>query len=138
MSPHVIVYASLCVIPPAYAAAQIDDLVAKARHRNASLGITGALIYSERHFAQAIEGEEADLNQLMESISRDPRHKDLVILEQAPIARRRFQRWSLGYSGPSVFVDQIIVRAIYEADRASNRGLVELMRFMEDFASVDS
>lgn len=138
MSPHVIVYASLCVIPPAYAATQIDDLVAKARHRNASLGITGALIYSERHFAQAIEGEEADLNQLMESISRDPRHKDLVILEQAPIARRRFQRWSLGYSGPSVFVDQIIVRAIYEADRASNRGLVELMRFMEDFASVDS
>ena len=138
MSTQSVVYASLCVIPPAFAAAQIADLVEKARERNATLGVTGALIYSEKHFAQALEGDAAALVELMQSIRRDPRHKDVIILEDAPIPRRRFEGWSLGYSGPSIFVDKIIERAIYEAHRASDRGFIELMRLMAEFAAVDA
>ena len=134
MSAKSIVYASVCQIPPAFAAAQIADMVSKARDRNAALGVTGALIHSEKHFAQVLEGDAASLDNLMNSIRRDPRHKELVILESARVPARRFAGWSLGYSGPSVFVDTIIERSIYEVDRVSHRGLVELMRLMEECA----
>ncbi len=138
MSSHIIVYASRSLIPPAYAANQIENIVTKARDKNAFLGVTGALIYSEKHFAQVLEGEKSRLDWLMKSISHDPRHTEIVLLRDAPIARRRFDRWTLGYSGPSVYVDQIILRSISESDRASGRGLIELIRLMEEFASVRS
>ena len=72
----------------------------------------------------------------MESIRRDPRHKQIVVLKDGAVAHRRFGGWALGYSGPSVFVDQIIKRAIFEADVASDKGFAELMTLMEEFASA--
>ena len=136
MSMHSIIYASQSLIPPAYAIAEIDELVAKARVKNASLGITGALVYSERRFAQALEGDRSNLAPLMDLIRSDPRHEKIVILEDAQLGGRRFEGWSLAYSGASTYVDQIIARASYEAGRASDRGLLDLKLLMREFAAL--
>jgi blue light- and temperature-responsive anti-repressor len=50
------------------------NLLAQARVRNATLGITGHLIYDGEFFTQWIEGLPASLDALWESLLRDPRH----------------------------------------------------------------
>jgi hypothetical protein len=66
---------------------------------NARLGITGALIHSDNCFAQVLEGSPASLHATFERIERDPRHRDVVVLEYARVATRTFAAWSMGQGG---------------------------------------
>jgi hypothetical protein len=84
--------------------AEVDAIVDWSRGRNAEFDVTGALIFTETHFAQFLEGPEAGVDALMASIARDPRHTDLQIMFRRPTDERRFPTWSLAYAGPSTFV----------------------------------
>ena len=85
-------------------AGEIDVIVACAQRRNPQLDVTGALVFTERHFAQYIEGPAAAVNELIQAIGRDPRHRDVEIVFNEPIPSRRFGAWALAYAGPSTFV----------------------------------
>ena len=69
-------------------------LVSESRNRN--LGITGLLLHQGASFYGVLEGERRHVFQLMERIITDPRHRDVQILRESPVARRRFENWSLG------------------------------------------
>jgi hypothetical protein len=84
--------------------AEVDAIVAEAQARNATMGVTGALVFTERLFAQYLEGADGALEILMDSIGGDPRHSDVVIVYQEAIPARRFETWELAYAGPSTFV----------------------------------
>ena len=75
----------------------VADIAGKARSANLQRGITGLLIFDGQHFCQQLEGDEQVLA-LMERISDDPRHTDVTVLHQGPLASRRFKRFSLGYT----------------------------------------
>jgi hypothetical protein len=77
--------------------AQIRTILAKARTNNQETGLTGALTFNERCFAQVLEGADDDLEPLYEKIRRDPRHTDVKILAQSNPARRLFPSWSMAY-----------------------------------------
>ena len=66
---------------------------------NARLGITGALFHTDNCFAQVLEGSPAALHATFERIERDPRHRDVVVLEYARVATRTFAAWSMGQGG---------------------------------------
>ena len=72
-------------------------LHARAREKNRVVGITGMLIHKDGRFAQVLEGDEAAVRQLLETIRQDDRHGDVKILMEGPIAQREFADWSMGF-----------------------------------------
>jgi len=84
-------------------AQEIDDaLVASILERsqkyNLEHGITGILCtYSQGNvFLQVLEGGRAAVNTLYGTIVRDPRHRDVTLLDYAEITERRFAGWRMG------------------------------------------
>ncbi|MGK2910759.1 MAG: BLUF domain-containing protein [Sphingobium sp.] len=125
-----LLYASRSTIAPSEADAAVEALVRVSRLRNEKAAVTGCLIFGAGRFAQILEGEQAAVEDIMLSISRDPRHTDVTILEQGEVLDRRFVGWSLGYAGPSLFVQRTITRPVSEALRGSERGILDLIHIM--------
>ena len=74
------------------------NMLTQARSRNAQLGITGHLLYSEEAFVQCIEGPSKSVALLWDSLNRDDRHYDIELLARGPIDSRRFEEWSMAFS----------------------------------------
>ncbi|WP_435257642.1 diguanylate phosphodiesterase [Thioclava sp. FR2] len=73
-------------------------LLGSARSKNTSLNISGMLLHIEGSFLQVIEGNEADIDALFETISEDPRHGNIVTIVRESIPRRAFSDWSMGFA----------------------------------------
>ena len=69
---------------------QLGDLLTKARQNNIKLDITGMLIYTGGHFIQVLEGEEDMVKKLYNSIRKDTRHKDVIVIYEGELAERQF------------------------------------------------
>ena len=69
-----------------------------ARRKNASLSITGMLLYTEGSFFQVLEGPSDALASLLATIKNDSRHASVTKIIDEPIARRDFPDWKMGYS----------------------------------------
>ena len=69
-----------------------------SRSHNLEYGITGVLcVYQGGNvFMQALEGSRAAVNSLYGSIVRDPRHRDITLLDYAEINERLFSGWRMG------------------------------------------
>jgi hypothetical protein len=81
--------------------AVVEAIVRQSRQRNASLRVTGALLFTHQRFAQFIEGPEFAIADLMASIRRDPRHRDIEIIRAGKSRQRLFSGWDMAYEGPS-------------------------------------
>jgi len=77
---------------------ELARILAVARERNARLGVTGILLYSDKTFFQVLEGEAAVVDELMLRIAGDDRHTDIVTIIREPIARRSFADWTMGFA----------------------------------------
>jgi predicted sulfurtransferase len=116
-------------------AAIVDAIVAQSRRRNASLRLTGALLFTHQHFAQYIEGPEAAIADLMASIRRDPRHRDLTIQSAGRTHRRLFAGWDMAYAGPSETVAAQVAASLSSLDQRSDCHIArDLVRLMFDLA----
>ena len=73
------------------------DILEKARLNNASLGISGMLLYTGDGFVQVLEGEENVVDDLVKLIKKDPRHKDFRIVERKQIETRDYAEWTMGF-----------------------------------------
>jgi len=99
---------------------EIDRIVACSVERNTALQVRGALIFTERHFAQLLEGPPFAIAELMDSIRRDGRHEAVTVIEERPIDGYRFPEWSLAYWGDASYMDQHVARVLDKVD-ALNR-----------------
>mmetsp|Transcript_19353 Transcript_19353/g.31934 ORF Transcript_19353/g.31934 Transcript_19353/m.31934 type:complete len:444 (+) Transcript_19353:119-1450(+) len=73
----------------------IDDIIRKANMKNDRLDIAGALWYNEEENSvrQILEGERDAVRKLFNTISKDPRHYDIVVeIEEYPL-RRAYKKW---------------------------------------------
>ena len=91
---------------------ELADIIAVAKVRNAALGVTGALIRAQSYFAQVLEGDRDDIEELMVSIRRDPRHSELLITETWAITERRFKSWMLAYDGGAIYIEHKVRAAL--------------------------
>lgn len=89
-------YRSMAV--PGLGESDLAEIVTVARARNQATGLTGCLHYEDGLFFQWLEGPAPDLWRVVDSIRRDPRHRELTVLEQGPLAGRRFQSWRMRFS----------------------------------------
>ena len=81
---------------------ELEELVATASRNNKQADITGALLYIENSFIQVLEGEDASLTRLLETIESDPRHQDMRVISDRVIDFRNFKEWSMAYVKPDV------------------------------------
>ncbi|MDQ3057979.1 MAG: BLUF domain-containing protein [Pseudomonadota bacterium] len=88
-----LLYASRAVNTSAEA---IEAILTQSRQHNPLCGITGVLCYGGGVFLQAIEGGRMAVSELYGHIQRDPRHKDVVLLDYEEISERRFGGWTMG------------------------------------------
>ncbi|MBA4328885.1 MAG: blue light sensor protein [Polaromonas sp.] len=93
---HEVLYVS--TLSPASPVKVVSQIAAKARLANQEAGITGLLVFDGMRFCQQIEGPRKAVLALIERIRQDPRHINVEILHHAPLAERRFRRFSLGYA----------------------------------------
>ncbi|MEA1834923.1 BLUF domain-containing protein [Methylobacterium durans] len=118
--------------------ADIHGIVAISQVRNASLRVTGALVASRTRFAQILEGARAEIDELMNSISRDNRHTDIDIILREDIDGRSFTDWSLAYAGASTFVDNLIAllaeRTTHHPDTYHMQRLIFAMKGLTEAA----
>jgi len=76
----------------------VASILEKAHVYNAAHGLTGILCTSSdgNVFLQVLEGGRAEVNGLYGRILRDPRHRDVTLLDYAEIGERRFATWRMG------------------------------------------
>lgn len=86
----------------------VADIASKARSYNQQAEITGLLVFDGMHFCQQLEGCAAQVAAAMERIIKDPRHHGLAVVHSGPLDKRRFSRFSLGYT--SVEDIELLVR----------------------------
>ena len=78
-------------------AEELLQLLLQCRKNNRESGVTGMLLYGNGTFLQAIEGEEAVIDELVTRIRKDPRHADIQFLNRRTIERREYPDWSMGF-----------------------------------------
>lgn len=132
-----LMYVSVSRLDPATATDTVDRIVAAARVSNAATGITGALVYTERHFVQVLEGDDAAIDALMVKLRADSRHEKLIVTIRAPLSVRMFENWDLAYSGAAHFFRRRVAPLLDEADpdgqrRAAHALLDVMYRFTKD------
>lgn len=76
----------------------LQTILNHSRHRNASKGITGLLLYRDGTFAQFLEGPIHHVEALFETIRQDERHRGvIVVLKRQGLQKRDFDGWRMAY-----------------------------------------
>ncbi len=132
-----LIYVSVSRIKLPGEAAEVDRIVQWSQERNRDLDVTGALVFTEKRFAQYLEGPAAHVEALMQSIGRDTRHRDLQIVLRRPIEERRFPTWAMAYAGPSTFVaGHVLALAEASSEPARVKSAERLVELMQQFVQA--
>jgi hypothetical protein len=118
--------------------AEVDRLIDAAQRRNLTCGITGLLVFGSGVFFQWIEGPAAEVRKLMTSLHGDPRHYDIVSLDQSEENRERlYPNWQMERVGADD-IREVLQDALESADDENN--MAALKRILDHLAtkSLDS
>jgi hypothetical protein len=77
---------------------EIRNILASARRNNPAASVTGALLFNEGLFAQALEGPVDSVSRIFETIQCDRRHSDVTVLQNGPAEHRDFPQWSMAFA----------------------------------------
>jgi hypothetical protein len=86
----------------------IGKILKSCQTVNPSLNVTGMLFFGEGYFLQCLEGSRENINFLYRKIARDPRHKDVELLEFKDISERYFEEWSMKYVSSANVIFKIL------------------------------
>ena len=75
----------------------IQRILEQSNNNNPVLGITGILVYCNKHFFQILEGEKTAVLELFDTISIDCRHDAVIKIQEGPIDNRQFGNWSMAF-----------------------------------------
>lgn len=113
---------------------RVADILLASRRNNAESEVTGALLATDRNFAQVLEGEREAVEATYERIARDPRHKDIVLTLYESIEARRFRDWPMAHIGPWQAAEEAVARVTSKVPACKTgqaaRGLVSFMSRM--------
>lgn len=127
-------YVSKAALSDEQAEMQVAELVAVSKLRNASLAVTGALIFTGERFSQILEGPETAVRELQNSILRDGRHNSVTTINIDLGPLRIFDDWSLLYSGPSRFFQRIVDDVQLNSETQLHRSTDDLALMFREFS----
>lgn len=85
---HRIIYASQAVGVTGVSTLSIAQILGIAERNNRRDHITSCVMFHQGQILQIIEGARVDLDRLLRRLVVDPRHVDLRVLQDKPIANR--------------------------------------------------
>lgn len=88
----VVVYRSTALIS---SQKDLNALLDHSRANNAAKNITGIMLYYDMTFFQVLEGDEQAVRNLLDTISKDPRHTMMEVVFTRSAHRRVFGDWSM-------------------------------------------
>jgi hypothetical protein len=113
--------------------AEVNRLVEAAQRSNLTCGITGVLVFGSGVFFQWIEGPAAEVRRLMARLHVDPRHRDIVSLDQSEDKRERlYANWQMERVGADDIRD-VLQDALESAEDESN--IAALKRILDHLAT---
>jgi len=74
---------------------EVDAILAASARNNPARGITGLLLFNGRNFLQLLEGDEGEVASLMDTITADPRHSGVSVLDRRGITERTCPDWAM-------------------------------------------
>lgn len=92
---HYIMYLSAAVQWPTES--DLTDILSVSRVNNKRQNITGVLLYGEGKFIQVLEGDKMLLQETLDRISNDNRHKGITHIASGRQEERNFSEWSMGF-----------------------------------------
>lgn len=95
-----LIYRSRDLIPPEQRKKELGTLFLAARSNNKQSQISGALLLSDTHFVQTLEGAETAVRDLFTHIERDHRHDEVTVIEAGTVDDRVFARWAMARVAP--------------------------------------
>ena len=115
---------------------EVASIIRISIEKNAVRGVTGALVFTGTHFAQALEGDEIGVRELMTSICADSRHRMVTVVHEDHSEVRRFASWSMAYNGRASYVDKPIEN-LFDAYTAETRlrGVRRVYDLMMEFTN---
>lgn len=133
-------YVSKSNVPESEIAQECRRILAGAKERNMSCGVTGFLVYRAGYFVQILEGPAASLELIYSRIVLDPRHGQLRVLYKGPLESRNFGRWSMEYSIATSHEDldlqsRLIERLQKDSNRLSPREVLSLVYFLKAYSN---
>jgi len=78
----------------------LTRMLEESRLRNVKRGITGVLLFADGVFLQVLEGARDDVEDLMASLRRDPRHRDIKVILEEEVETGAFPTWRMAYLSP--------------------------------------
>jgi len=96
---------------------ELDAMLQRARARNGSMGITGALLHYGGRFVQVLEGEATAVEQCFERISKDDRHGAVTRIHSGPVDLPSFPDWSMRYVVNAGAPDRAVAAFLDELQR---------------------
>lgn len=110
----------------------VRDILASCSRYDRRTGITGALVFNESFFLQAMEGERSAISDQLWSLAADNRHSGMVLLSARAIDRRDFEGWIVGFAGHTPALDALYMHYGCEAKldptRMTPQGAIDLLR----------
>lgn len=111
---------------------------------NQNRGITGYLYFESSHFLQYMEGDETTINEMVDKISHDKRHKLLSIIEKQNLTGRRFPDWGMKNIADLMFNNGAIETTIIQTMsifgdnhlNISQNTQNELFKLMDDLSEI--
>ena len=82
-----------------------EAIFEQSRHNNAIDGVTGLLYTDGFRFMQVLEGSPESIEATFGRIRRDPRHRDLIVLQDGEQEERTFGYWSMASRDAKVPAD---------------------------------
>ena len=117
----------------------VAHILMSSRRNNAETEVTGALLATESHFSQVLEGERKAVEETFDRIVNDFRHRDITVVLAEPLNARQFPEWSMAYIGPSQSAAQAVARVTQNVSNCeAGQAARDLVRFMSRMVSPDS
>ncbi|MET0181338.1 MAG: BLUF domain-containing protein [Caulobacterales bacterium] len=91
---------------------EIAALASTSAPRNKVRNVTGLLMADESCFIQILEGPRAAVSSLFQEISRDPRHRDLVLVEMSEIAALSYPSWGMAHVSDPARTEEVWKRVM--------------------------
>ncbi len=113
-------------------------LLNQCHKNNLEKGISGLLLYYNGQYLQLIEGEKDKIQTLYQVIRKDPRHENVVVLEEGEQAGKNFPDWAMGFKAvagetflaQSAFINLNENELFFNADSPNNHpALPHLKKF---------
>ena len=121
--------------------AEVAQLLAGSRLKNADIDVTGLLLYHDGSFVQVIEGPADKVSALFETIRNDPRHSGVITLWSGPVTSRVFPDWRMGFASvedlpPPLRETVFSLRDVSQAPVADLGVTLLLNRFLAGFRDL--